>query len=121
LTSARDGSTMQPMKSLTEYQSLLQTVLAYKPTPEFTKKLLAALGLEWREEAKWSLPLKVIHDGSRYSIIDADDQVLLDGIHLFDNEVERLQRILTAANAELLRSSQSPATPLFWRQGDNPK
>jgi hypothetical protein len=113
-------------KTLSEYRSTLGEVLRYEPTDEFTKKLLTALGLEWREEVKWSLPLKVIHDGphedSFYSIIDADDRVLLDEIHLFDNEVERLQRILTAANAELLRSSQSP-TPLppYWRQGDNPK
>jgi hypothetical protein len=114
---------MGPMsKTLSEYCSTLGEVLRYEPTHEFTKKLLAALGLEWREEPTWSLPLKLRHSGiDEYELVDSDDAVILVLEEIEDEEIAILQRILTAANAELLRSSQSPATPLFWRQGDNPK
>jgi hypothetical protein len=111
-------------KTLSEYRSTLGEVLRYEPTSEFTKKLLTALGLEWREEVKWSLPLRLRdneHDygGLGYSVTDADDAHVLFLGETGGGELEAFKRILTAANAELSR--QHPATPLFWRQGDNPK
>jgi hypothetical protein len=117
------------MKSLSEYQALLQSVMAYKPTIEWTKKLLSTLGIEWREEAKWSLPLRlreIADNGPNsdkfYDLVDADEAILLVLGELTWRETESFQRILSAANAELSRTSQDLAQrPLIYRQGDSPR
>jgi hypothetical protein len=119
---------MGPMsKTLSEYRSTLGEVLRYEPTDEFTKKLLTALGLEWREEVKWSLPLRVGFPGGQTIkggyIEDADGQLVVDfgdDSWLPGHSLRGLQRILTAANAELSRQVPTPLPP-YWRQGDNPK
>jgi hypothetical protein len=113
---------MQAMKSLSEYQALLQSVMAYKPTIEWTKKLLAVLGIEWREESKWSLPLRLRIESDAEpgdeviasEIVDADDSVLITEVLLNATETYCLQRILSAANAELSRLDPASA-PLIYR------
>lgn len=117
------------MKTISAHRQELTAVLGYEPTAEFTKKLLASLDVQWREEPTWSLPLRLRpedpYDGlqlypdeaSDYQIVDADNSLLVDGgILLTADEVPVMQIILSAANAELAR--QSPAKrPLYFTQG----
>lgn len=113
------------MKSLSEYQAALEAVLAYRPTTEYTKKVLGALGVEYREDPRWSLPLRLTehrepHEpfGSWLAITDADEAIVADEIRMPGMFLANLQRILAAANAELARQAPSPP-PLFVRQGDS--
>jgi hypothetical protein len=111
------------LKTLTEYQEALSKVLAYRATPEFTRKVLSGLGLEWRAEPTWGLPLRVRDDGptntnNLYSLVDADEQLLLAFETLDVVGIAHLQRILSAANAELSRLDPASA-PLIYRHSSD--